>query len=281
MDRKRIMRIALILFFAWLTVYLVQNRLIFHPFKWPEGIKLPAFPGRVLEPVTFKTTDGMTIHGLWMGDASASTDVSSGSRPVILFSHGNAGNILHRLERLLALSPLPLDLLVYDYRGFGRSEGSPNVPGVIRDGEAAVNWLRTTKGISPERIILLGESIGVAISVSLAKKLDWKIGGMVLESGFRSLRARAGQTLPILGPLALSEDLPADSLLPEFSGPLMIMHSKLDEVNSYSDSEHLLKVATTARKRMVTFEKYRHNDPVWDDPAYIDAWKQFLTELKP
>jgi len=212
---------------------------------------------------------------------SAPAALGSALRPVILFSHGNAGNLLHRLTRLLALSPLPMDVLVYDYRGFGRSEGSPSVDGVLLDGEAAVNWLKTVKGIPADRIVFFGESIGTAVSVTLAKRLDWKIGGLVLEAGFRSLKARCGQTLPLLGPLALSADLPSDSLLPEFKGPVLIMHSKNDRVNSFSDSEHLFAVSTSPKKRFLAFEGYGHNDPVWDDPKYLQAWSQFLGDLAP
>lgn len=285
--KMRILRIALILFATWLTVYAVQNKLIFHPMRWEGEMQLPTFPGRVLEPVSFKTSDGLTIHALWMvtasGSASASVEIApaSASRPVIVFSHGNAGNVLHRLTRLLALSALPMDLLVYDYRGFGRSEGSPNVEGVLLDGEAAVNWLKTVKGVSPHRMVLYGESIGTAVSVALAKRLEWKIGGLVLEAGFRSLKSRCGQTLPLLGPLALSADLPSDSLLPEFQGPLLIMHSKNDGVNSFSDSEQLFAVSTSPKKRFLAFAGYGHNDPLWDDPKYLPAWQQFLGDLQP
>ena len=278
MDRKRMVRISLILFAAWFFIWMIQNRLIFHPFAIEGDGTLPVFPGRNLEWVTFKTTDGLTLSGIWMETipGSATPDLASETRPIILFSHGNAGNLLHCLSRLQAFSALPVDVFAYDYRGFGRSEGSPSVPGVLLDAEAAMSWLEREKGISRQRIILYGQSLGTGVSVALGKRLDWKIAGLVLEAGFRSLAARAGQNLPVLGPLALACDLPSDSLLPGFQGPLLILHSRQDEVNAFSDSERLFHVSSSPGKKLLAFEGYDHNAPLWEDPRYFPAWRQFL-----
>ena len=275
------LRISLILFAAWLFIWLVQNRLIFHPFAFEGEGRLPVFPGRSLEWVSFRTADGLTLSGIWMKTASgsASANPASGTRPVVLFSHGNAGNLLSCLSRLQAFSILPVDLFAYDYRGFGRSEGSPSVPGVLLDADAAMNWLEREKGIPRQRIILYGQSLGTGVAVALGKRLDWKIAGLVLEAGFRSLAARAGQTLPVLGPLALSRDLPSDSLLPEFKGPLLILHSRQDEVNAFGDSERLFHVSSSPAKKLLAFEGYDHNAPLWEDPGYFPAWRQFLADI--
>ncbi|MFZ2959888.1 MAG: alpha/beta hydrolase [Candidatus Ozemobacteraceae bacterium] len=281
--------VALIAF----LVYLFQERLIFFPMKLDAPLEIKSPPDRVIEHVTFQAADGTQLSGIWLGSAGQATTtekiVASGtpesspnqaSRPVLLYSHGNGGNLGHRLGRLLeGFSQLPIDVFLYDYRGYGLSSGSPTVAGVISDAEGAAKWLREVKGIPSEQLILYGESLGTGVAVSLAKQLSWKVKAIVLESGFRSLSARSGEKIPFIGPFVLRGDLPSETLLREYSGPYFVIHSKGDGVNSFLHGEALYSASPSTKKRKLTFEAWGHNDPVWQDPTYIPAWKEFLASL--
>ena len=107
------------------------------------------------------------------------------NRPVVLFLHGNAGNISHRLEKLDTLHALGTDTLIVDYRGYGASEGSPDEAGLYRDAAAAYEHLRGSHRIPSSRIVLYGESLGCAVAVDLATRIE--AGGLILEAVFTSL----------------------------------------------------------------------------------------------
>ncbi|OIP23095.1 hypothetical protein AUK22_10020, partial [bacterium CG2_30_54_10] len=200
----------------------------------------------------------------------------SKDRFVLLFSHGNAGNLVHRFPKILELASLPLDIFVYDYRGFGQSDGSPSVPGAIIDGEAALAWLTKEKKIPMDRIILYGESLGSGITTALASPRLDKIAGIVIESGFRSLSCRASKRIPIIGPLILSQDLPNTTILSLYKGPFFVIHSKADGVIPFEDGEALFAACPSTRKTFLKLEGVGHNDAVWKLPDYLPAWRVFL-----
>ncbi len=281
-------------------LYLGQDKVIFFPIRLPGPPALPSVPGQVWRNVTFATADGSMLHGVYVeaatgtpggavaGPADPATPSGGigrsegpggapGRRRVLLYSHGNAGHLGFRFPRIAALvAALPLDVFIYDYRGFGASQGRPTVAGAIEDGEAALRWLQTERGIGPERVILYGESLGTGIATALAASRLDRIAGLVLESGFRSLSWRAGRRFPIIGPLVLTRDLPSTDILPAYQGPLLVIHSRDDEVIPFADGEALLAACPTPHKHHLWLEGVGHNDPVWELPAYRDAWQAFL-----
>ncbi|HNW36352.1 MAG TPA: alpha/beta hydrolase, partial [Candidatus Ozemobacteraceae bacterium] len=265
--------------------------ILFFPVRLTEPPVLPALNGRTFEHVTFPADDGTLLTGIWMSSASQTVAAgssiqapgsSTASRPVILFSHGNAGNLVSRLPRLVeAFAQLPVDVLVYDYRGYGRSGGRQSISGLKSDIQGAISYLKTVRSISIEKIILYGESLGGGVAVAGAETCLAEIGGIVVESGFRSLKARAGSRFPHIGPLILSEDMASDRTLSHYEGPLLIIHSRDDGVIPFSDGKALFDACPSRMKRMCELRGVGHNDPVWQLPEYLAAWREFLAASFP
>ncbi|MBF0547468.1 MAG: alpha/beta hydrolase [Candidatus Riflebacteria bacterium] len=273
---RRIINIVLIFVCFAILVFSLQNSIIFHPYKLSAPPELPKSTGLNWEHHVFKNDKGNNISAVFVRHQNST---ESASLPVILFSHGNAGNVTHRFGKMLIIASLPVDIFAFDYRGFGFSEGSPSVEGTINDGLSTLKFLKEKFGIDSDKVILYGESIGTGVSVSLAQRIGWKIAGLVLESGFSSLKARAAVKIPVIGPLILTQNYPSDTLLKEYNGPLLVIHSKADDVNPFSDGEVLFNVCPSKSKYLAAFEKYGHNDPMSEDPGYTKAWSEFLKVL--
>jgi len=263
------------------SLHAFQSRLIFFPERLPGPPPLPRIPGRVVEHVSFPAADGTALRGVWLGpEPGAARAKGAPARPVVLYSHGNAGHLGYRLDRLAALAALDVDVLLYDYRGFGESQGSPSVDGVVDDAAGALAWIEA-RGVPAGRIVLYGESIGSGVSTALARRRDLRVGGLVLESPFRSLRAMAGRVIPFLGPLLLSRDLPNDEVVREWRGPLLVIHSRADEVVPFDQGRAVHEACPSARKAFLELDGFGHNDPVWLDSRYLEAWRRFLAQAFP
>ncbi len=168
-------------------LYLYQDHLIYLP-DTPsrEIVATPAQAGLAFEPVTLTTEDEVNLDGWFLPHDQA--------RATLLFFHGNAGNISHRLESLRLFHDLGLAVLIIDYRGYGRSGGAPSEAGIYRDAEAAWRYLTEVRRVPPGRILLLGRSFGGAVAGYLASRHPAL--GVVLESTFTSAPALAGQLYP-------------------------------------------------------------------------------------
>ncbi len=141
-----------------LLVYFLQDRLLYFPFKdmqvTPAAISLP------FEEVSIVTSDSEKITAWWIP--------AQNERGVLLFCHGNAGNISHRIDSIDIFNRLGLSVLIFDYRGYGKSTGRPSEEGTYRDGEAAWRYLVDVQKKKPEKIILFGESLGGAVAAEIA-----------------------------------------------------------------------------------------------------------------
>jgi pimeloyl-ACP methyl ester carboxylesterase len=137
--------------------------------------------GLPLEEVWFQAADGARLFG-WYVESQA-------DRPVILWCHGNAGNVIHRLDNLKHLYKLGLSVFLFDYRGYGRSQGRPSEEGFYQDALGAHDYLTRTRMIRPERIVLFGRSLGAAVAGELAAQKP--AVGLILESSFPSIEAVA------------------------------------------------------------------------------------------
>ena len=156
-------------------VYLFQSRLIFYPEVGREMVVSPQTYGLKFEPADIRTTDGESLSAWWLPADEA--------RGTILFFHGNAGNISHRLDYLLLFNRLRFNTLILDYRGYGKSTGSPSEEGTYRDAEAAWDYLRAARSVQPQDLVIVGESLGGAVASWLAAK-----GGSACEGKGRGER---------------------------------------------------------------------------------------------
>jgi fermentation-respiration switch protein FrsA (DUF1100 family) len=257
--------LALFLGFRW-----YEQESMYYPTR--EIVRTPAAAGLPFEDVALATPDGETLHGWWV--PSGRTEA-----PVVLFFHGNGGNVSHRLEKLAVFRSLGADTLIIDYRGYGRSTGTPSEHGMYSDARAAYEWLTETRRVAPDRIVVYGESLGCAVGVHLAAEA--RTGGVVVESGFTSVPDIAQKRLPFL-PVQWVLKHRFDTLdkVPRIDAPLLILHSREDELFEMSHPERLLAAARPP-KRLVELQG-GHNDAfLVSADAYHDALAKFLAEIHP
>ena len=228
---------------------LLENRMIFFPAAYPLGDWRPA--GLAPEDAWFEAPDGTKLHGWYLPRENP--------RAVVLFCHGNAGNITHRTEILRALDDVVgVSTLVFDYRGYGRSEGRPDEAGVLADARAARAWLARRAGIPQDRIVLMGESLGGAVAVDLAAEEG--ASALVLENTFNNLRDLAAYHYPWL-PVRwlLRSRFDAAQQIRRYHGPLFQSHGDCDTIVPYALGRKLFAEANEP-KQFLTIPGGDHND---------------------
>ena len=231
-------------------VYVMQPRLIFYPDM--PGRTLEATPATVdlaFEDVSLATADGEQLHGWYVpNDAAHAT---------LLFCHGNAGNISHRLDSIRLFHELGLNVLIFDYRGYGLSSGTASEQGTYRDADAAWEYLVGERGIPPQRIVLFGRSLGAAVASDLATRTQ--PGAVILESAFTSVPDMAARLYPWL-PVRWLASYRYDNAakIRNISSPVLVMHSRDDEIIPFAHGERLYALANQP-KRMFEL-RGGHND---------------------
>ena len=216
------------------------------------------FPSRtVVEPSGLSvedrfmaTADGERLHGWWIRAAAP-------PRGHVLFCHGNAGNIASRAAyaRLLALAGF--DVLLFDYRGYGRSSGRPGEHGTYRDARAALARLLEETGTRSERTLYLGESLGAAVAMELA--LEAPPAGVILQSAFTGVRDMARHVLPLVPRALVPDAYPSLRLIPALACPVLIVHGERDDVVPVGHGR-ALHAAARAPKRLEVLPGAGHND---------------------
>ncbi len=199
---------------------ILDQLFVYHPDPWQDRdwAKLSGLP---LEEVWFQAADGARLFG-WYVEAQA-------DRPVILWCHGNAGNIIHRLENLKLLYQLGLSVFLFDYRGYGRSQSlRPSEAGLYQDALGAYEYLTRTRMLRPERIVIFGRSLGAAVAGELAAHKP--AAGLILETPFPSVEAIARfyyGGLPVHW--LLGAEFRLIDRLPQLSLPKLIIHGDRDD----------------------------------------------------
>ena len=246
---------------------------------WNQGdmIHLPDTPSRKLvatpeqidlkyEAVTLIATDGVRLSGWFVPVAQP--------RATVLFFHGNAGNISHRLDTLELLHSLNLAVFIIDYRGYGESEGKPTEEGLYRDAEAAWEYLTETRGIPAHEILLFGRSLGGAVAAYLAE--HHPALGLVLESTFTSIPEIAAQLYPWLPVHTLTRYwYDTGSRLPNIDMPVLIIHSPDDEVIPFSHSQALYDLAKEP-KCFVEIQGGHNTGLLESWETYRRGWDKFI-----
>lgn len=226
---------ALIYLVGGLLLFLFQERLVHLPHL--PGRAITATPGELgLEwrDIEIVSEDGVRLHGWHIPGPEGA--------PTVLFFHGNAGNISHRLDTVQILHELGLEVVLFDYRGYGRSQGRAREAGLHRDARAAADWLYDTLGADPARTIYHGRSLGGALAASAARHRP--PAALVLESTLLSAREAAADLYPIYptGLLTRLQYATADYLR-EVPRPALIIHSPDDEIIPFRHGENLARIA--------------------------------------
>jgi fermentation-respiration switch protein FrsA (DUF1100 family) len=248
------------------------NALLYFPTRVLDGT--PDSVGLAYADLEIPTTDGQRLHGWW---------IPSPRRPVaahVLFFHGNGGNISHRLVQARALAAAGLDVLLFDYRGYGRSTGSPDEAGTYRDARAARMALLAQPGIAADAIVYLGESLGGAVATELA--LAEPPAGLVLQSAFTSVREMARLHYPVIPSALVPDAYPTVERIARVRCPVLILHGDRDDIVPVGHGQSLL-AAAGANKRLQVVRGAGHNDFVLvAGAAYgeaIAAWAREVTGL--
>lgn len=232
-----------------LLVYWGQSRLVYFPEIGREIVTTPDQIGLAYESIEISTTDHQTLHS-WFVPAAE-------NKGTILFFHGNAGNISHRLDYLFMFYQLGYNTLIFDYRGYGQSSGKPSEYGTYQDAMAAWRYLTEVKEIAPSSIILFGESLGGAVAAWLAARE--KPGMLVLASVFTSVPDLATQIYPFL-PVRQIARFEYNTLenLRSVSCPVFVAHSPQDEIVPFTHGRDLFQIASEP-KQFLTLQG-GHND---------------------
>jgi fermentation-respiration switch protein FrsA (DUF1100 family) len=227
-----ILVLALLYAAACLAAFLLQKRLVYFP--GPPGGTTPADAGMRFEDLTLTTSDRVRVHGWLLPAAHA--------RGVVLVCHGNAGSIAQRLPAARAFLAMGLSVLLLDYRGYGRSEGSPSEEGTYRDAEAAYDHLVQQAGFTAQSVIVYGESLGAAVAAELALRRG--VAAVILESPFTSLRDIGARAYPFL-PVRLLARLRYDNRAKagRLRAPLLVIHSPQDEVVPFAQGRAVYEAA--------------------------------------
>jgi fermentation-respiration switch protein FrsA (DUF1100 family) len=200
--------------------------------------------------VSIDTEDGARLHGWWVPAAGE-------PRAHVLFLHGNAGNIGDRVPHVELLAGAGLDVLAFDYRGYGNSSGRPSERGTYLDARAALAELRRRPGVDPDRVVYVGESLGGAVALELA--LHAQPAALVLQSTFTSIRDMARLHYPVVPRAAVPDAYPSLRLVAGLRAPLLCLHGDRDEIVPLAYGEALFEAAPEP-KRLHVLAGVAHND---------------------
>ncbi|WP_146158506.1 alpha/beta hydrolase [Enhygromyxa salina] len=253
--------------------------LLFYPS--PHLGSTPKQIGWDYERVEITTEDGQTLVG-WFLPAEPAPGVE---RPawVVLYCHGNAGNIGGRINVLSGLRELGLAVLIFDYRGYGESTGRPTVDGTRLDVLATWRYLVDERGYDPSEIVMWGRSLGGAVAIDQAARVS-KAGmppaALIVESSFTSTMDIGKQVYPWL-PVGWFErklDYPSRELIATVNSPVLIAHSSADELIPASHGQALEAAAEAGAATRIAFVELDggHNDGHLTEPRFIPTVAEFL-----
>jgi len=234
------------------------------------------------EDVRIRTEDGESIAG-WFLQAPAANATQPTPLPAdgrtLLFLHGNAGNISHRLDSLAYFHRLGFAVLIIDYRGYGQSTGKPSVKGTLLDARAAWNWLLAQKNILPESIVIFGRSLGGAVAAGLAGEVS--PGALIMESSFTRLYDVGKSLYPFMPvSLFLPQDYDTVVSLRGRNFPLLVVHSVDDELIPYALSERIFS-AYDGPKQFLRINGSHNAGFQTDKTRYLTGLESFLRSLSP
>lgn len=250
-------------------VYYIQSSLIYYPDM--PGRHLVATPeniGLAYQDVEIITTDNIKLHGWFIPHDKV--------KNTVLFFHGNAGNISHRLESIEIFHHLGLNVFIIDYRGYGQSEGKTTEQGTYQDAEAAWKYLHDAQGISGQQIIIFGRSLGASIAAWLASKHTPV--ALIIESGFTSVPAMGQRLYPFL-PIHWVTHFKYDTrqYVKRISCPVMVAHSKNDEIIPYDEGREIFAAAPENKQFLAL--RGGHNDGfLVSGSSYVEGLRSFINK---
>jgi len=264
--------IVVVLFVAYsalgLALYFMQPTFLYRPVL--EVSYTPDELGMDFEKVTLKTADGLLLSGWYIP--------AEDSEFTVLFCHGNGGNMMHRLDSINIFYNLGLDCFIFDYRGYGNSEGKPSEEGTYLDVRAAYKWLTEEKKVSPDDIIIFGRSLGGSIAAQLASRVEAK--ALVVESSFTSYVDIGKKFYPYMPVRWFARfNYQTIDYVKSVHCPVMIIHSRGDDIVPFEFGLELYEAANEPKEFIEIFGS--HNDGfLISSEIYNKAWMKWLKFLK-
>lgn len=245
-------------------MFLMQPSMIFFPYA--ELDETPAEWGLDYEDVSFTTEDNVRLHAWYVPNHSATK--------TLLFFHGNAGNISHRGDSVEIFHRLGLNVLIFDYRGYGQSQGRPGERGLYMDARAAWRFLTEQKGLKKENIIIFGRSLGSVVATELAAEVQ--PSSLIVESTFSSASDMANAVFPIISKL-IYQRFKFDNLknIRQVRCPVLVLHSPDDEIIPYRLGEKVYQAANEP-KSLVQLRGDHNNGFMLSQPDYDRALAEFI-----
>lgn len=244
-----------------------QHGHMFNPTRFPEGLWEPEQHGLVLEDVHFRSEDGTPLHGWWIPHQDAVMTV--------VYCHGNSGNIAERVDVFRQLLRLKVNIFAFDYRGFGRSDGTPTEVGVYSDVRAALDHTVKAIGVPWHRIVLFGHSLGGAIAIDGATHRG-DVAGLVVQSSLTQASDMARHFYPDL-PVHLISSNAFQSInkVPHLTMPKLFIHGKADLTVPFEQGE-MLFAAAAEPKMWLPISRAGHNDVhLWGGLRYFSHLTRF------
>lgn len=268
---KKVMTVILIIGAGYivlvLLLYLIQDHMIFFPDKTvaydPSAVNLQ------WEDARFETEDGNELHGWYIPHKE--------SEKILLFSHGNAGNISHRLGFLEMLYSEGISTFIYDYRGYGNSTGRPDEKGLYKDIQAAWTYLTGEMGYEEGQVILFGKSLGGSVSAWLAQSV--KPNGLILDSAFTSARDVASDVYPFIPSRLVHSEFTTIDYIRNITVPVLIMHSPDDNIIPFRHGEELYEAASEP-KYFIELSGGHNDNFMVSGKQYFEALKRFINRVK-
>ncbi len=275
MLKRFVVYSVLIILFIMIFPRFIEKGLIFHPDRGNDSITPDAY-GIEYDDVTFRTEDGLNLHGWFVPGKKSSPDEDLHT---LLWFHGNAGNINHRLENIKMLHErVQVNVFIIDYRQYGRSEGKISEKGTYIDAGAALAHLHSRKEINQEKIIFFGRSLGSAVAVELA--LKEKCRALILETPFTSILEMGKKLYPFLpDSLLLKTKYDSLSKIRNIKVPILIMHGDKADLVPFEHGKRLYDIANEP-KEFYTIPGAGHNDThIVGGDEYFDVIRNFVKKL--
>jgi len=238
----------------------VERQSIYFPTR--DITDTPRRLGLSFKDVYFSADDGTRLNGWFIPNKNA--------KYTLILAHGNAGNISHRTEKILMFHDLGLNVFVFDYRGYGRSQGQPSEQGLYMDLRAAYRYVVSKEEVPGQDIILYGESIGGSVAIDLARRVA--VRAVITEGTFTSVKDMAGIAFPVIPYFIFSSKYDSVSKIKDVACPKLIIHSVDDEIVPFQLGEKLYKSAKEPKR----FLKLRggHNT------AFLESNREYVEGLR-
>ena len=290
--RRVLLSVAFVLFASFVgliaLILLFENSFIYFPSKYPEGdwgIENDACSEGVIFPKIedchFFAADGIQLHAWYCApyQVSVGKPIELSAEMVLLWCHGNAGNITYRHDMIRMLMEVPVNIFIFDYRGYGKSEGTPSEQGIYQDARAAWLYLTVDRRISANRIIIFGKSLGGAPAIDLAAHVQ--CAGLIVQSSFTSASDMARRVMPFIPPFLIRTKMNSIDKIRSVQCPKLFIHSPADEVIPYEQGRRLFEAASEP-KQFYKVANAAHNDTyIVGGEASLDAIRRFVNSCRP